>query len=593
MRRDYKNKICRIFALALALMLVAVQGIFCVSAAETGTCGDGLTWTYSAGTLTVSGDGAMTDFTEEDMAPWYSFRDQIRRVVLADGLTSIGNLAFYDCSGISVVTIPDSVRSIGIFAFSDCTSLTMVDFGVNVGVIAEGAFYNCTALEAAKLPVGLTTIGDRAFYRCESLMSVTVYSNVIHMGHSVFAYCKSLVKAEIAAGIISLPAWTFYGCDHLSVIALPNTLVDIEDNAFENCGALSTVHYSGTVSNIGSMIAEDIPGADIFISIDSGEMADSGYFGKLDVNEDGSEAGENTTVTENENVTSSVTVKTETPTGDGGKSSYTAEIVIVIENDDGWTDALNIIKNALKTINTDLSASAISKGAYISVYLKNGVSLNERFFSELAGRSLYVTFIADNGSSWTVDFASLDAEGLSGMFDYSYGLSDMDKDVSDELGTDKGYILTFDGSAQMNAELKVQLPDTDLLFNNAYLYQVDKNGNYTKLQAVQIDLNNVAHFYLANVDSDVKYVIGINVPDEVGDDVIVYQSPLSDPNAEAIARLEQIEYAVTGVKSSWGLSFWQVTIIMIIVLVVLIVTVGVVLGAINKNKFRREMERLK
>ena len=592
MRLNKKINISRIFALALALMFVAMQGVLCVSAASEGVCGDNLKWTYSAGTLTISGDGAMTNFTEEEMAPWYPFRKQIRRVVLPEGVTSIGNLAFYDCENITAVTIPDSVKTIGTFAFSGCTSLAVVDFGVNIEVIAEGAFYDCVSLKSARLPIDLTSIGTRAFYRCESLMSVTVPSNVTHMGHSVFAYCKSLVKAEISADILSLPAWTFYGCDCLSVIALPNTLVDIEDNAFENCEALSTVHYSGTASNIGSMIAEDIPGADIFVSINSEEISDSGYFGKVNVDEAGSEFGENTTVTENENITSSVTVKTEKPQISQGSATYLAEIVILIENDEGWTDALNVIKNALKTINTDLSSLATSKGTYITVYLKNGVALSEPFFSELAGRPLNVTFISDDGSSWTVDFKSLDMDKLSGMFNYSYGLSEMDKDVSDELGTDRGYILTFNDSAKMNAELKVQLPDTDLTFNNAYLYQIDKKGKYTKLQAVEIDLDNVAHFYLANVDSDTKYVIGINVPDESGDDVIVYQSPFDDLNAGAIARLEKIDYVVTGTKSSWGLSFWQVTIIMIIVLAVLIITVGTVLGATNKNNLRREMEKM-
>ncbi|MCD8161068.1 MAG: leucine-rich repeat domain-containing protein, partial [Clostridiales bacterium] len=79
---------------------------------DSGTCGDDLTWTLDSDyALTISGTGAMTDWSSGSKTPWYSYRSSISSVTIGDGVTSIGSRAFYSCTGMTVVTIPDSVTS--------------------------------------------------------------------------------------------------------------------------------------------------------------------------------------------------------------------------------------------------------------------------------------------------------------------------------------------------------------------------------------------------------------------------------------------------------------------------------------------------
>ena len=117
-----------------------------------GTCGaegDGsnLTWTLdSEGVLTISGSGGMHDYDGPSSPPWYRSRSMVKSAVIADGVTSIGEWAFFGCGSLTSVTIPNSVTSIGRYAFYYCTSLTSVTIPDSVTSIGGSAFYNCTSL---------------------------------------------------------------------------------------------------------------------------------------------------------------------------------------------------------------------------------------------------------------------------------------------------------------------------------------------------------------------------------------------------------------------------------------------------------------
>ena len=100
---------------------------FAADVVAEGTCGGNLTWALdSEGTLTISGTGAMTDYSNDSNAPWYSSRSSIKSVIIENGVTSIGDYAFCIYYSLTSATIPDSVTSIGDSAFSNCYSLTSV-----------------------------------------------------------------------------------------------------------------------------------------------------------------------------------------------------------------------------------------------------------------------------------------------------------------------------------------------------------------------------------------------------------------------------------------------------------------------------------
>ena len=159
----------KLFTFFFALV-ASVSAIY----AQSGTCGDNLTWTLSNGTLTISGTGAMEDYYYgSSSAPWYDYHSSIRSVIISDGVTSIGSSAFYGCSSLTSVTIPNSVTSIGGSAFAYCSSLTSVTIPNGVTSIWSYAFSDCTSLTSVTIPNSVRLIIARAFYKCSSLLSIT------------------------------------------------------------------------------------------------------------------------------------------------------------------------------------------------------------------------------------------------------------------------------------------------------------------------------------------------------------------------------------------------------------------------------------
>ena len=139
-----------------------------VSAEEetSGECGDDVTWRLEDGVFTVSGTGDMYDYPYTGV-PWYSSYLAIHEVVIEDGVTRIGDNAFFNCQNIEKITIADSVQPIGV-----------------------EAFYCARPLQEVKLPEGLERIEDQAFAYCSSLTMVLFPSTVRHIGSQAFLYCR-------------------------------------------------------------------------------------------------------------------------------------------------------------------------------------------------------------------------------------------------------------------------------------------------------------------------------------------------------------------------------------------------------------------
>ena len=139
-----KTKTAKTISVLLALLVLvftASTTAFVVYAETSEKCGDDLIWTLDGyGTLTISGNGDMCDYSSYGKAPWYQSKKTIKKVVIENGVTSIGGNAFYECDGILSVTIPQSVRSVGKYAFCGCTALSGVTIPSEVTGIGEYAF---------------------------------------------------------------------------------------------------------------------------------------------------------------------------------------------------------------------------------------------------------------------------------------------------------------------------------------------------------------------------------------------------------------------------------------------------------------------
>ena len=151
-------------------------------------------WSFDSktGTLTISGTGEMDDYNEHDIkAPWKKYNNYMTNIIIENGITSIGNYAFW-CSEAFNITIPNSVKNIGKGAFAYCKNLTNVTIPNGVTSINYYTFDFCNSLTNITIPNSVTSIDNYAFKNCTNLKSITIPNSVTSINYSVFSGCTSL-----------------------------------------------------------------------------------------------------------------------------------------------------------------------------------------------------------------------------------------------------------------------------------------------------------------------------------------------------------------------------------------------------------------
>ena len=150
-----------------------------------------INWTLSGDTLTISGKGAMPDYSTTT-PPWEEHKKEIKQIVIEPGITHIGTQSFQYCSNVEFVSLPDTVTSIGKAAFFKCESLPEIELPAGLRFLGGQVFDHCLSLESAVIPEGVSRLNDAIFNCCENLISVTIPVSVTEIGNSAFNGCGKL-----------------------------------------------------------------------------------------------------------------------------------------------------------------------------------------------------------------------------------------------------------------------------------------------------------------------------------------------------------------------------------------------------------------
>ena len=266
------------------------------TAATSGDFGENncLHWEVSTGvlsgkTLTISGTGVMPDFNfpEGNLAPWWNYEalgmltsfgnfkleGELKKVVIKDGVTNVGDYALFCLPAATQVTLPDSVTRIGRYGIAMCSKLTGMsipkgvteigDFGLagdgltavtlpdGLQSLGRGAFDTCTSLTNTTLPAAITAVPGKCFADCTKLLTADYKGEVTTIGEHAFEGCKSLVTAPIPATVTELGVSAFNGCVALTDVTLPTGVTAIPDGCFQGCTALADMKLPGTVTSVG------------------------------------------------------------------------------------------------------------------------------------------------------------------------------------------------------------------------------------------------------------------------------------------------------------------------------------------------------
>lgn len=562
--------------LLLGLMLL----LPCIPAASAagGSCGDGLTWSLDGDTLTISGSGAMDNYSEASPAPWYSSRASIMRVSLPDGLTRVGSWAFADCTNLSAVTIPSSVEIVGDYGFYRCSGMTILSLSNGLRTIGQCAFEQCSALTDLRLPDTLLTIGDHAFYLCKSLTYVTVPGVVKSFGTGVFCYCENLIRVDVNASI-TLPSWTFYGCDRLQTVTVEGASVNPESLkiATPPTGSSGVATSGSTGETESDQSASGTPDEEIVPTQATEPAAPTPESGtasssKLTTDNDGTQVLDQTTVKKTDNSTTTNT--TTTTTNQDGDKDVQTQITATVVNPDGWEEVIEQIETALINQGDDSQVD-------VTVYIQDTDTIEKDILQDLAGKNVSLTIQTQSGSQYILDCANL-SKDIAKDLELTYTLT-LAEEIPESMEGCTVYQLNFAVSTDIALEIIMRLPG-DHSHQTATLYQLEKSGEPCQLQSVMVDSSGNAHWYLQSVDRKTDYLIGINIPGAIEDSPII---PAELLDVYKVANVyDGVEYVVTGRTSSWNMNLGQVMGILAAVMGSVIVIVGVVMYVMNKRRLK-------
>lgn len=278
------KKVLSLFlSLTIAFLIFTASVPVAFAAEYSGACGSNVFWTLDtySGELVISGSGNMNAYSADSMPSWSTYQNYIKSVTVSDGVTSVGDYAFYNITGykyqkLTTVNLSEGVEVIGDYAFRGCKALTTV-IGTGVEQIGEYAFRSCEKLSALNLvsvvsvgsgafsycsgitylpiPASVTTIGPSAFKGCSGITSLVLPPTVTSLGNQAFAECTGLTYVEFSASEITSAVYGAFegsGDDGGMNVVFGSNVTVVPESLFENCTNLNQVTIGSGVKTIGN-----------------------------------------------------------------------------------------------------------------------------------------------------------------------------------------------------------------------------------------------------------------------------------------------------------------------------------------------------
>lgn len=263
-----------------------------------GKCGTNVSYTlYKDGLLEITGKGDMDDYVQPEnyddypsyyRNPWDKYKENIRQIIIGEGVTSIGANAFTNFDSVETVIMPESVKKLCVGAFSYCSGISSLIIPDSITEIQKSAFYGCEQLESVGISNSVSKIGRYTFKNCSSLSNVKIGNSVETICESAFENCPNITKIVIPSSVKYIESLAFYGCkidcvdiqdlaswcdikfysessnplscaDHLCIkgekitkLVIPTNVTEIKNYAFTGCKSITDLSIPNNVASIGS-----------------------------------------------------------------------------------------------------------------------------------------------------------------------------------------------------------------------------------------------------------------------------------------------------------------------------------------------------
>ncbi len=245
-------------------------------------CGVRMYWEFDSATATLTfyGEGEMYDYeTASASRPaWYANYSSVQHVVLSEGITRVGNYAFYGFNKITDVSFPSTLRELGTGAFWNCSKLNNVVLPANLETLGGYAFYNCQALTALSfnsglksigsscfqncyylagdlvLPEDLETLGSYAFSNCRSYTAISIPGSLKTVGEYAFSNCYGALSLSLGEGVERIGRSAFNYCYGFTELTLPASLRELGTSCFQACSGITSVTIPAGVTTVSTHV---------------------------------------------------------------------------------------------------------------------------------------------------------------------------------------------------------------------------------------------------------------------------------------------------------------------------------------------------